>query len=239
MLAVLCLVCAWFWGPLVFPKDADKVKPSKTGTAVTAAAPTSAIGVPEAKPAAAAPVFDWKALAASIAADTRMTAVAARESTDAASPPRSPFRSAKPVVSTSDEIDQLAAMAEALGIFETPEGATESPTDEVVDIEDWRQMPLSLSSTMVGLRTSKAVINGRPFREGATIGLLGDLEIRLQRVTPRSALLVWNGTARELRIPKPGETPPTEQPLDDDKAAQEATGEPSAVGAEGETGGNL
>ncbi|MGC3971074.1 MAG: hypothetical protein QM775_28185 [Pirellulales bacterium] len=43
MLGVLCLVCAWFWGPLVFPKDSNNAKTAKPTAATTTASSSTAL----------------------------------------------------------------------------------------------------------------------------------------------------------------------------------------------------
>ncbi|MGC3971075.1 MAG: hypothetical protein QM775_28190 [Pirellulales bacterium] len=124
---------------------------------------------------------------------------------------RNPFARKAASEATPTELDDLLAVAQSLGVLDAPAPETEQEP-KTINGDDWQQMPLVLSSTMVGLRTRKAVINGRAFAEGTAIGELGAMEIRLQTVTPRRAVVVWNGTVRELRIPKPGEEPPPAAP---------------------------
>jgi hypothetical protein len=222
MLALLCLVCVWFWGPLVLPKS-ESTKPAKAATASPTAAPASAASTVAAAPAE--PKLDWKVLAERIAGDVRMTGLPPEPAVEGRRL-RSPFAAVKPQQAATDEIDELAAQLDALGLLNDTAGTPPQP--ELSDEDAWRLMPLKLSSTLVGARARKAVINDRAFSEGTAIGTLGELEIRLQRVTPRSAIVVWNGTPRELRIPKPGETIEEPQAAAGDQNELEV-GEPSTL----------
>lgn len=235
MLLLLCGVCAWFWGPLIFPKDESKAKGSKTGVA----APVVAADVPEAtKPVAATPAIDWKLLSERLTSDPHMTGAPPRK-TKPGEALRNPFGA--PVLlsaeSTADELELLAAELAAEEKRAEEEAKQKTELAAAGDVAAWQNMSLELSSTLVGSRARKAVINGRAFTEGTAIGKLGTSEIRLVSVTPRSAVLVWKGARRELRIPKPGETPPPEA-----SAAVESSDllelnglnqEPEAVGTEG------
>ena len=203
MLLLLCGVCAWFWGPLIFPKDESKAKGTKTGAAATVAAPEAT------KAVAAVPAIDWKLLAERLTSDPYMHGAPPR-TTKPGETPRNPFAAsiAPPAESTADELELLAAELAAEERRAEEEAKQKYEQAAAGDVAAWQSMPLELSSTLVGSRARKAVINGRAFTEGTAIGKLGTSEIRLLSVTPRSAVLVWNGARRELRIPKPGETPP-------------------------------
>ncbi|MBL9082581.1 MAG: hypothetical protein JNK76_12280 [Planctomycetales bacterium] len=207
MLGVLTLVCAWFWGPLVFPKDDSKGKVAKPVAAATPAASAVATTSTAAPTKPAAGVLDWKLLAERMNGDRRMkAAVPSKPAQD--DKQRNPFGGVKLPVPATDEVDDLVALAQSLGALDEPTVEEPAEQPQVSYEETWQTMPLVLSSTMVGARVRKAVINDRTYREGAAVAMLGDLEIRLRSVTPRGAVLVWNGLVRELRIPKPGETEP-------------------------------
>ncbi len=235
MLLLLCGVCAWFWGPLIFPKDESKAKGNKTGVA---AAVVAAV-VPEAtKPVAAVPAIDWKLLSERLTSDPHMTGAQPR-TTQPGETPRNPFGA--PVLPaaepTADELELLAAELAAEEQRAEEEAKQKMALAAAGDVSAWQNMSLELSSTFVGSRARKAVINGRAFTAGTVIGKLGMSEIRLLSVTPRSAVLVWNGARRELRIPKPGETPPPEASAAVETGdLSELNGleqEPEAVGTEG------
>jgi len=211
MLGVLTLVCAWFWGPLVFPKDENKGKVAKPVAAATPAAVTVATSTTTAATKPAAGVLDWKLLAERMTGDRRMKAAVPTTPTED-DKKRNPFGGVKLPLPATDEVDDLVALAQSLGALDAPTVEEPVAQPQVSHEETWQTMPLVLSSTMVGARVHKAVINDRTFREGAAVAMLGDLEIRLQSVTPRGAVLVWNGLVRELRIPKPGETLPSDEP---------------------------
>ncbi|MBA4018354.1 MAG: hypothetical protein C0483_14405 [Pirellula sp.] len=232
MLLLLCAVCAWFWGPLIFPNDESKVKPGKAG----AASPVAAAAVPDVmKPVAAAPAIDWKLLAERLISDSHMTGAPPRKPKPGEMA-RNPFAASvsAPADSTAEELELLAAELAAEEL--RAEAAAKQMNEQAAagDVAAWQNMPLELSSTLVGPRGRKAVINGRAFTAGTAIGKLGTSEIRLESVTPRSAVLVWNGTRRELRIPKPGEMPPAETSA---AAARESSSELESLEQESEAVG--
>lgn len=232
MLLLLCGVCAWFWGPLIFPKDESKAKGTKTGAAATVAAPEAT------KAVAAVPAIDWKLLAERLTSDPYMHGAPPR-TTKPGETPRNPFGAPvlPPVEPTADELELLAAELEAEEMRAEQETKQKLQLAATEDVAAWKTMSLELSSTFVGARARKAVINGRAFAEGAVIGKLGTAEIRLTSVTPRNAVLTWNGVPRELRIPRPGESPPPEaSAAAESGAASELNGlelEPETIGTEG------
>src|SRR5690606_8569062 len=107
---LLCVVCAWFWGPLVFPKDESKGKPTKPTAAATAVPPSVAVS-----PRAVAPSsLDWRQLAEKLDADERMTPAGA-----ALPPPnveRNPFAAPVDEAPSASDIDALLADATDAGL---------------------------------------------------------------------------------------------------------------------------
>lgn len=198
MLALLCVVCVWFWGPLLFPKNESKSKPVKTTNSIAAMPMQTAPATGLAKPVADTAALGWKELAEKIETDRRMQVAELTEGEKL----RDPFSVVTPDDTADLELDALLADAAELGLL-----ADEPTTTTATDV-DWSAMPLELSSTLVMGNYRKAVINGRAFAEGAAIGKVGDRDVKLVHVEPRTAIVSWNGVTRELRIPKAGEAPP-------------------------------
>lgn len=199
MLALLCVVCVWFWGPLLFPKDESKSKPVKTTNSKAAMPMQTAPATSLAKPVADTAALGWKELAEKLETDRRMQVAQLTEGEKL----RDPFSAVTPDHAADLELDALLAEATELGLL-GDEPSTTAPTATDVD---WSAVPLELSSTLVMGNYRKAVINGRAFAEGAAIGKVGDRDVKLLHVEPRTAIVSWNGVTRELRIPKAGEAP--------------------------------
>lgn len=190
MLGLLFLVAGWFWIDLIFPKQEKRpVKP----TAATAA-PVAAVVSPAT--VAAAPTLRWQDLRRALETDPRMQSVSLPE--DGAR--RNPFVA---VITVDAEFDDV--VAERLAEIAAEQEASTITPEEASPLLN--TMPLVLSSTIVGGRKSRAVINGRGFDLGATIGVKNELPIVLTVVEPRRVIIEWNGSRRELRILRPGEEP--------------------------------
>jgi hypothetical protein len=191
ILGLLVLVAGWFWLPLIMPKEEPKrVKPTAAATTATAA-PVAA-----AAPAAAA-TMRWQDLARALDSDPRMRSLVMT----------SDLVRRNPFTAQVAEFDADAAfdlyVDEALAELDDEE-RTISPEEASPQLN---ALPLVLSSTIVGGRTPRAVINGRAYDRGATIGLKNELPIVLTVIEVRRVIVEWNGSRRELRILRPGEQP--------------------------------
>jgi hypothetical protein len=197
MLGLLVVVCGWFWGPLLFPKEDDRrPKPSSKPTVATAAPSSTGPTVA----AASASAWRWQDLAAQIDADPRMRSLRP-DGDDAAA--RNPFTMPLSEADFDAEVDALIAEvvadAEAEALAEA--AAAVPPAPAYFD-----RRPLLLSSTIVGGGRRKAIINGQAFAEGSTLGSEDGRAMVLTAVEARRAIIEWNGHRRELTIPRPGES---------------------------------
>lgn len=225
-LGLLCLVAAYFWGPLIFKSDPKKPVPAAAAP-VAATTPTT---TPETMTTPSSNQhLDWRTLSNKLKTDPSMRSVTGKSDAEIA---RSPFDApVKEVKETTpdDDLFDLLAEAEADGLFDEQPVITKQMTSAVLNT-----YPLRLTSTLVGSRARTAIINGKAYSSGATLGKLNDVEMVLENVRARSVVIAWNGMRRELRIPKPGETPPGPPPdeseltavkNDDETIPTETTGE--------------
>jgi hypothetical protein len=191
MLGLLFLVCGWFWLPLILPKEEKKpVKP----TAATSAA-TAVVAVPAA--ASAAPAMRWQDLSRVLENDPRMKSFTAPIEVAR----RDPFTEKVVEHDVDAEFNNYVA-----GLLAEEDAELTITPEEASPLLD--SFPLSLSSTIVGGRTPRAVINGRAFDRGAVITTRNELPVVVSVIEPRRVIIEWNGSRRELRILRPGETPP-------------------------------
>lgn len=207
-LGLLCLVAAWFWGPLIFKSDPKKPAPVAAAPTATTAAATTA--TPDATAVSTAkPLMDWRTLSSRLEADPSMRSVAGKNDEEVE---RSPF-DAPIKIAKEDPIDQdlydLLEEASAAGMLDERPVITKQMTSTALNA-----CPLRLTSTLVGPRARTAVINGQAFSQGMVLGKFNGVELVLEYVGERSAMIAWNGMKRELRIPKPGEKP--QDPLPDE-----------------------
>lgn len=194
MLGLLFLVAGWFWLPLIMP--AEK-KPSKT-MPTAAAVPTAAVpALPTA--AVAAPTWRWQDLDRSLQQDPRMRSAGLPASVEH----RNPFLADVPPIDVDAAFEEI--LEDAIAEADAEKEAAIQARVVAADPALLDTLTLSLSSTIVGGRAKRAVINGRAFNEGETIGLESGLPIVLTQVEPRRAVVLWNGRRRELRILRPGE----------------------------------
>lgn len=213
MLGLLCVVAAYFWGPLVFKADETK-KTTPTG-APTAAATTIATS-PAAAATPAAPVgkerLEWRTLSKRLQTDPLMQSVAGKPAQEVT---RNPFDVPVKKEDPTEKDDLLALLEEAneAGLLDDPQPV--APT-QLMTSTALNAYPLFLTSTLVGPRARTAIINGKAYSAGAQIGKINEVELVLVSVDPRSALIAWNGARRELRIPKPGEDDP-DAPTDEQR----------------------
>lgn len=190
MLGLLFLVAGWFWLPLIMPKEEPKrVKP----TAATAATVVPAV----AAASAAAPTMRWQDLARAIDSDPRMQSFTVPMEASR----RNPFTAQIAQFDVDEAFE--AHVDEAIAALEVEE-RTISPEEASPQLN---ALPLALSSTIVGGRTPRAIINGRAYDQGATIAVKNELPIVLTVIEPRRVIVEWNGSRRELRILRPGEQP--------------------------------
>jgi hypothetical protein len=183
MLALLAIVAAWFWLPLVL-KSHSPAAPPVAATPAAAAAHSSTQG--PARPAVAGKEqMSWHDVAASIDRDPRMVPA----TLNGLAKKRNPFVS--PVnVATSD---QTAA---------TKEDGKKQPGDEV-EAEQPPPGPgdlgLVLSSTLVGRSRRAALISGRTYELGSKIRVEGEA-FRLVEVEPSRIVLERDGQQYTLSI---------------------------------------
>jgi hypothetical protein len=189
-LGVLTIVAAVFWGPLLFKSEE---KPKQSGGMAVAAPGGAAPPAGHAAPSSKAPVVDWRVLARGLAADPRMQSHAAVAD--------GPFRAKTPEEEDAEWFALLDELAGAENRGETPPLAAPTAPPKFDDY------PLRLSSTIVGTRFRKAVINGKAHGVGSEIDMWNGSAITLAEIEPRYAVVEWNGKRREVAIPKPGETP--------------------------------
>lgn len=244
MLGVLVLVAGWFWGPLVF-KSEEKKKPAiaASTTAPTTAGSTTAgtTAIAAAPTSASQDRMEWRTLSSRLQAEPAMRSVPGKTAKEEA---RNPF-DAPVITEVEPEEDDLYALLEAaneVGLFDEEKPVISKEMTSAA----LNAYPLRLSSTLVGPRARTAIINGKAYRQGKSIGKINEVELVLEYVDPRSATIAWNGAKRELRIPKPGEydpnaptdeseTPSDEQstkntPAREDERQQDPTQTSSEVG---------
>lgn len=195
LLGGLFVVCLWVVVPLFLP---EAKKPVNRAPVAAAVAPSSA-GANTA--AAAAPTWRWQDLNRALQDDPRMRSTGGETNTAVFPPPRNPFETPFDVDAAMNELlEEIAAEMKA----EQTVAASSAAPDQTL----FETVPLQLSSTIVGVGPSIAVINGRPFRQGAKIGTSYGKDLILQSVDPRSAVVAWNGVTRTLRIPSLREATP-------------------------------
>ena len=195
MLGLLFLVAGWFWLPLILPAEKKPSKKMPTAAAVPTAAdlvsPTAAV---------AAPTWRWQDLDRSLQQDPRMRSAGPAATNEQ----RNPFLAHVAPIDADAAFDEILAEAAAEAEAEA-QAAVQETVVAAADPGLLDTLTLSLSSTIVGGRAKRAVINGRAFNEGETIGLESGIPIVLAQVEPRRAIVAWNGRRRELRILRPGE----------------------------------
>jgi len=186
ILGTLIAVCAWVCLPLVMPKEQKPVRRNPAIAAASLPIVATTTGVAGATVTA---THSWQTLHDRLSNDPRMKSAPVPAMQTAG---RNPF--AVPAV----EFDAEAASDELLSAaVDEPEV---SPTTTASLLND---VSLELSSTLVGETSRSAVINGRVFREGADVGVAAGEPLVLAAVAPRSAMIVWKGQRRELRIVRP------------------------------------
>lgn len=207
-LGVLCLVAAVFWGPLLFKSDTNKPKPSAKAVPPAVAA----AGAATTAPTTATPSAPWREVARSMDTDPRMKS--AVPAADGRAIIRSPFESR-----TRNEIESEQLNASITTLIEQVYGPealapkVAAPTPEPAETVGPKlaARALSLTSTLVGGRLRKAIINGRALAEGDPIETFDGAAVTLLKVEPRRAIVGWNGQVRELKILRPGEAPDAAQ----------------------------
>jgi hypothetical protein len=204
-LGLLCLVAAYFWGPLIFKSDAKN--PASAAVAPTATT-TAATAMPEPiSTSTAKPLLDWRTLSSRLESDPSMRSVAGKTETEIA---RSPFDAPVKVVKEEafdSDLAELLEEANAAGLFDDTPVITKQMTSTALNA-----FPLQLTSTLVGPRSRTAIINGKAYSQGMPLGKLNDVELVLEYVSSRTAVIAWNGMKRKLWIPKPGEQEPSPPP---------------------------
>jgi hypothetical protein len=202
LLALLGIVCVWFWGPLVFPQSDVKRPTPKPTTATTPTAAVAAVADSSTSSASAsATIWRWQDLTERLAADPRMkSALPVPKSEN----DRNPF--APPIVPIDIDAELATIADEVLAEVEPEPEPEPEPVVETPQPSYFEQRTLVLSSTIVGGKRTSAVINGRAFPLGAELGTENGIAMKLISVEPRRAVVEWNGQRRELKILKPGET---------------------------------
>jgi hypothetical protein len=208
MLGVLVLVAAYFWGPLVFKSEEKKKTPAVAASATTpttAGATTSGTMDVAAVPSTSGKErMDWQTLSSRLQSDSAMRSVPGKSANEEA---RNPF-DAPVITEVEPEEDELYALLEAANEAGLFDDETKPVITKEMNSAALNAYPLQLSSTLVGSRARTAIINGKAYPQGKTIGKINEVELVLEYVDPRSATIAWNGAKRELRIPKPGENDP-------------------------------
>lgn len=205
-LGLLCLVAAYFWGPLIFKSDAKKPAPPAATAATPTTTPTATTETATAS--TAKPHLDWRTLSGRLESDPSMRSVAGAK--DPKQVERSPFDAPVKLARDQDYDNDLFDLLEEAyyaGLLDDKPVITKQMTSTVLNA-----FPLQLTSTLVGSRAQTAIINGKAYVKGMPLGKLNNVELVLEHVAVRSAVVAWNGMKRELKIPKPGEEPPSPPP---------------------------
>jgi len=248
MLGVLVLVAGWFWGPLVFKSEEKKKTPAVAASATTpttAGATTSGTTDVAAVPSTAGKErMDWRELSSRLQSESAMTSVFGNSvpGKSAKHEARNPF-DAPVITEVEPEEDELYALLEAANEAGLFDDETKPVITKEMNSAALNAYPLQLSSTLVGSRARTAIINGKAYPQGKTIGKINEVELVLEYVDPRSATIAWNGAKRELRIPKPGENDPNaptdemqrpenEQPAKKQSARDDEDRDPTQTSAE-------
>ena len=186
MLALLGIVAAWFWAPLVLKSTAQATPAAPPPVAATPAVAVTPSPAPLAGAAAQRKVqMEWRDVAAAIDHDPRMTPATltglAKE--------RNPF--APPVdLAASDRASALNEDGKKKpGDDAEPEQPAAGPDD----------LGLVLSSTLVGKSRRAALISGRTYELGSKIRVEGEA-FRLLEVEPNRIVLERDGELYTLSI---------------------------------------
>lgn len=182
MLALLAVVCIWFWVPLIFPRE-----PAAAAAATVPAAPTVASIAPAAPSALAAePVVAWQELDRQINTDPQMRPADLAKLAAA----RNPF-------------GMTAVIAEQKRMAREQEQA-KLPKDEPEAGPPPKSTPdeagLVLSSTLIGSNKRAALINGRVYEEGSQIETDDGSKFRLAHIDAQRVLLERDGQKYPLEI---------------------------------------
>lgn len=210
LLGVLCLVAAWFWGPLlwhwVVPKQTlEEASVTQGGVASGVLAAPGAAGqvvpspvVAAAPPGPASSAFAKAAAGAQPAAQPDWRKLAEWKRADRlAQPAELPPGVRDPFVSLVPSEPEATLEAEAMP---EPEPAVAQAA------ADPASLGLVLTSTIVGPTRRAARINNKTYQPGQTIAVSKDgrlFEFVLAEVHPRHVVLTDQSARYELSLPKP------------------------------------
>jgi hypothetical protein len=178
MLALLGIVAAWFWAPLVFKSSAPAtpvVPPPVAAAPVTAAAPNLLPQAGASAPAKDSMQMEWHQVAAAIDHDPRMAP--------------NPF---------VPPVDMLAADRAAAAKEEEKKKNSEAAESERPPAGP-DDLGLVLSSTLVGQSRRAALVSGRTYELGSKIRVEGEA-FRLVEVEPNRIVLERDGQQYTLSI---------------------------------------
>jgi hypothetical protein len=186
MLALLAVVAAWFWAPLVF-KSRSNAAPTPVAaapTAVPSASPAPIASTPGNPSTAPKPRHPWQEVAARIERDPHMQpatlTVLAKE--------RNPFA----------PLAAIAAIEMPASALDAKKQAGEDSEEEAVPARP-DDLGLVLSSTLVGRKRRAALISGRTYELGSKISVEGEA-FRLVEVEPSRIVLERDGQQYTLSI---------------------------------------
>ena len=184
ILGLLVLVAVYFWGPLVWGwigKDKTSSKPSAEKVPSSDLDPSLSAELATAQaesPAAENPTtHPWEELVEWMQRDPTTTTVEIPDRRD-------PFRAV---------------------VAEVPETALEEDIEPAEQEVTPERAGLVLSGTLVGQDRSVALINGKAYRQGGTVGSTKDgqqIEFTLAEVHPRRVVLERLGERFELVVPQ-------------------------------------
>jgi hypothetical protein len=184
LLALLAVLCIWFWIPLVFKHDPVPASASARTPAPAAIAPTAAAS-PHAAPAE--PAIAWQDLDQQITIDPQMKPAELGKLAEA----RNPFGMTAIIAEqkrVAEEQEHAKHEQEQPAVAEPPH---ESTPDEV---------GLVLTSTLVGSNKRAALISGRVYEEGSQIKADDGSQFRLAHVDAQRVLLERAGHKYPLEI---------------------------------------
>ena len=185
MLALLALVAAWFWAPLMFKSHSNATPAAPAVAAVPAAAATPNPARPANPAAPTKAQMSWHEVATTIDRDPNM----APATLTGLAQERNPFA---PLVNLASS-DRASAAKEDAKKQLGDDAEAEKPAAEPGDLG------LVLSTTLVGRSRRAALISGRTYELGSKIRVEGEA-FRLVEVEPSRIVLERDGQQYTLSI---------------------------------------
>jgi hypothetical protein len=180
-LALLAVVCIWFWIPLVFKREPAAAAAATVPPATAALAPAAASS--SAAPAEAA--VAWQELDRQINTDPQMRPANLTKLAQE----RNPF------AMTAVIAEQKRAAQEEQSKHKPDQPEPGPPPESTPD-----EAGLVLSSTLIGTNKRAALIGGRVYEEGAQVEADDGSKFRLAHIEAQRVLLERNGHAYPLEI---------------------------------------